>query len=83
MTLGIVRWAPWLMMLVADVFPGSCCGGAHRPRPPLPPPTTVTSVNKSSTQPICHVEWQDEANPGAPDYHSFDPDVRIPPGGGQ
>src|ERR1700733_8012187 len=26
----LIRFAPFVMMLVADVFPGSCCGGARQ-----------------------------------------------------
>ena len=56
--MSAIRWAPLLMMVVADIpSPGGCCGGARyegRARRNLAP---VLSVTNHSTVDICTFEW--------------------------
>jgi hypothetical protein len=75
-----MRWAPWLMMLAADVFPGGCCGGAryHGEQGPPPPPTGINVVNRSGA-PICSIGTAaDTGSP--PKSYANASDKRLEPG---
>jgi hypothetical protein len=52
--MALTRWAPLLMMIVADVFPGGCCGGARYHGPKGPP---ILSVANHGTADVCQIEW--------------------------
>jgi hypothetical protein len=77
-----LRWAPWLMMLVADVFPGGCCGGSrYTPPGPPGPPTGMNIVNHTSLE-ICSVSSAPDRGTPPTSYGSLK-EMHLPPGGTQ